>query len=49
MDEEYTMECQECGWLGNQADLVSATDDIDDDAFVCCPTCGKKDCFEDLD
>lgn len=52
---DYEIECVECGWSGRSEELVctdedansnKSTEDID---FNCCPDCGEKDCFEDLE
>jgi hypothetical protein len=52
---DYEIECIECGWSGRREELHCSDEDdnsekkVDDIAFNCCPDCGEKDCFEDLE
>ena len=41
--DEYEIECEDCGWSGLPADLVSLAEDEDDRDFSHCPDCGSKD------
>ena len=46
MDDEFEMECVDCGWQGFALDLVSKTDDVDDTDFSYCPDCGSSNVFD---
>lgn len=35
--------CNECGWTGDTAMLVSKTDEPEDRNFIYCPYCGSDD------
>ena len=35
--------CLQCGWSGEPDELVSKTEDLNDDTFVYCPLCGECD------
>ena len=57
-DDFYNVECDDCGWSGNDSELVcSEEDDVSDKpvseiAFNRCPWCGSLnviDCSEDDD
>lgn len=54
MEDEYTIECQECSWSGDHSDLVCSDEDSDSEKeiseidFNLCPNCGSLD-IEDLD
>lgn len=47
-DEPMELICQACLWSGSPDELVSATDDADDNDFTHCPRCGATE-FEELD
>lgn len=36
-DENYELECEKCGWIGKESDLVTCEDM--DGQFKGCPTC----------
>lgn len=38
----------ECNWTGDESELVSKTDALDDRDFKYCPDCGK-DSIQDID
>jgi rubredoxin len=40
--------CEHCGWVGDDTELVSLTEDMDDKDFLYCPDCECAD-FEQLD
>ena len=35
--------CLNCGWIGDSAELVALTDDLDDIDFTHCPQCEGTD------
>ena len=42
-NDEYNIECEDCGWSGDTSNLVALTDDLNDKDFSHCPDCGSKD------
>jgi hypothetical protein len=39
-EDDNPMVCAECHWMGTSEELVSQTDDLDDNDFSFCPNCG---------
>jgi len=38
-NDEYEIECMDCGWSGDHSELIALTDDLDDRDFSYCPKC----------
>ena len=49
MDDYYNVECNNCGWVGNDGELIASQEDYDSDkdtreiAFNRCPDCDSTD------